>query len=47
MTGGVYIVYEKIFSRGYINGVELKNRVIMGAMDEWELWTNPLGDNSD
>ena len=33
-------MYEKIFSRGHINGVELKNRVIMGPMDE------SLGDNS-
>ena len=30
-------MYEKIFSRGHINGVELKNRVIMG------LWMNLLG----
>lgn len=33
-------MYNKIFSRGKINGVELKNRVIMGPMDE------SLGDNS-
>lgn len=33
-------MYDKIFSRGYINGVELKNRVIMSPMDE------SLGDNS-
>lgn len=33
-------MYDKIFSRGKINGVELKNRVIMGPMDE------SLGDNS-
>lgn len=33
-------MYNKIFSRGKINGVELKNRVTMGPMDE------SLGDNS-
>lgn len=33
-------MYNKIFSRGKINGVELKNRVLMGPMDE------SLGDNS-
>lgn len=33
-------MYDKIFSRGKINGVELKNRVTMGPMDE------SLGDNS-
>ncbi len=33
-------MYERIFSRGKINGVELKNRVIMAPMDE------SLGDNS-
>ena len=33
-------MYNKIFSRGKINDVELKNRVIMGPMDE------SLGDNS-
>ena len=33
-------MYERIFSRGKINGCELKNRVIMAPMDE------SLGDNS-
>ena len=33
-------MYEKIFSRGKINGCELKNRIIMAPMDE------SLGDNS-
>lgn len=33
-------MYERIFSRGKINGLEMKNRIIMGPMDE------SLGDNS-
>lgn len=33
-------MYDKIFERVQINGVELKNRIVMGPMDE------SLGDNS-
>ena len=33
-------MYDRLFERVKINGVELKNRIVMGPMDE------SLGDNS-